>query len=106
MTENQFQELFRLVTTAVAKISNVEDKVDGLEKRFDGLEKRFDGLETEFHEFRGETQANFQKLEKQLDKEIKSLNVRDARREKEVADLQVEIEEIAKRVEILEQKAA
>jgi hypothetical protein len=49
MTDNQFQELFRLVTTAVNKISSVEEKVDN--------------LQTEFHEFRDETRNNFQRLE-------------------------------------------
>jgi uncharacterized protein YlxW (UPF0749 family) len=39
-------------------------------------------------------------------KDTKSLNKRDARREKEVTDLQVDVEELAERVQILEQKAA
>lgn len=95
MTENQIQELFRLVTTLVNKSINIEEKINGLENRFDGLEK-------EVQEFRAETQENF----KHYNREVKSLNVRETDRERKMAEICVDIKEITERVDALEEKQA
>lgn len=41
-----------------------------------------------------------------MEKDVRSLNKRDARREKDYNDLSVEVEDLTERVETLEQKAA
>ncbi len=59
MTENQINEIFRLMNKAITKI-------DGLETKFDGLETKFDEAEERNENFRQETKQNFDEINQKL----------------------------------------
>ncbi len=116
MTENQINEIFRLMNKAITKIDGLEIKVDGLEikidgleTRFDGLETRFDGLETKFDEaekrnenFRQETKQSFDEINQKL----RFMNTRAEVLIDDLMQNKIRVKDVEKRVDILEQKDA
>lgn len=95
MTENQTNEIFRLMTTAITKI-------DGLETKIDGLETKFDEAEEKNEEFRQETKQNFEEVNQKL----RFMNTRTEVLIDDLIQNKIRIKDVEKRVDILEQKDA
>lgn len=109
MTDNQFQELFRLVTTAVIVINEVKTdvaavKTDVAEVKSDvkDLTVRVDRIEQKNDDFRAETNENFRTDRR----ELRSYEKRESNRDKEISLIAMDVDDLTKRVEALEKKAA
>ncbi|MBC7795242.1 MAG: hypothetical protein H7Z37_00050 [Pyrinomonadaceae bacterium] len=88
MTENQLNEMFRLLTICVTttqeikvsvanletRMTKVEARLENVENRLGNLENRVAGLQNEFHDFRNETNQNFEKIYKSLDSQSRKIN--------------------------------
>lgn len=106
MTDNQFQEIFRLVTNAVTGINEVkadlaETKAE-LKADVKNLSERVERVEEKLDGFRQETNENFRTDRR----EMRAFDKRESSRNKEISQIALEVEDLTARVEILEQKAA
>lgn len=95
MTDNQFNELFGLVTKAVGKLTVVEEKIENLEKGQNELRQ-------EFHEFREETRSNFEKISKEIGNEHRKISYL----ANQFLEIKAENEDLKERVTALEEKSA
>jgi predicted RNase H-like nuclease (RuvC/YqgF family) len=116
MTDNQFNELFGLVTKAVNKLNVVEEKIDNLEKGQeelrrgqdelrqgqDELRQGQDELRQEFHEFREETRSNFEKVSREISGQQRKI----AYLAEQFLEIKAENKDLRERVEALEERNA
>jgi uncharacterized coiled-coil DUF342 family protein len=123
MTDNQFNELFGLVTKAVNKLNIVEEKIDNLEKGQDELRRGQDELRQgqdelrqgqdelrqgqdelrqEFHEFREETRSNFEKVSREISGQQRKI----AYLAEQFLEIKAENKDLRERVEALEERNA
>ena len=86
---------------------NIHEKFEGMNRRFDGVDKRFDAVEKEIKTVREELNVGLASLEeqiKQLRNRIESLEAGLVDHRKEHAILELELSEIRKIVQGLEDK--
>ncbi len=102
MTGNQFQELSRLVTTAVTAINEVKAGVAEIKSNVKELTVRSDRAEQKYDGFRAETNENF----KDVRRELRSFHKRESNLDKEVSSVATDVEKLTERIEVLEKKAA
>lgn len=116
MTDNQFQELFRLVTNAVTTINETKSQLDRVETdvaevKLDVAEVKSDvkeltvrveRVEQKNDDFREETNENFRSDRR----ELRSYDKRESNQNKEISLVAMDIEDLTLRVEVLEKKAA
>ncbi len=95
MTENQTNEMFRLLTTAITKIESLETRVIGLENKFDESEEKNE-------KFRQETKQNFEEVNQKL----RFMNTRTEVLVDDLMQYKMRVKDVEKRVDILEQKDA
>lgn len=88
MTENQTNEIIRLLNTAIQKVDGLDDKVNG--------------LQNEFNEFRDETRQNFDYLKNEMRFTARKTDVL----ADDVLGVRSKVKDVEKRVEQLEQKDA
>lgn len=95
MTENQINEMFKLMTTAVTKLNEYD-------ARFERLETGQDELRRDFSQFREETNQNFVEVKKelrQMNRKVNTLN-------QDMFEMRNDIKDLDERVEVLEEKEA
>lgn len=95
MTENQINEIFRLMNTTIKKIDGLETKVDGLETKFDEAEEKNES-------FRQETKQNFDEVNQRL----RFMNTRAEVLIDDLMQTKMRVKDVEKRVDFLEQKDA
>ncbi len=95
MTENQTNEMFRLMNNAIKKI-------DGLGTKVDGLETRFEEAELKNEKFRQETNQNFSDLKQ----ELRFMNRKTEVLIDDLMQTKFRVKDVEKRVDDLEQRDA
>ena len=95
MTENQINEIFRLMNKTITKIDGLEVKVGGLETRFDEAEQRNE-------KFRQETNQNFIEIKQ----ELRFMNRKTEVLIDDLMQTKFRVKDVEKRVDYLEQKDA
>ena len=88
MTENQINEIFRLMNKTITKI--------------DGLETKFDEAEEKNESFRQETKQNFDEVNQRL----RFMNTRAEVLIDDLMQTKMRVKDVEKRVDFLEQKDA
>ena len=109
MTDNQFNELFRLVSLTANKVQDVEKRLGNLEQGQvalqqgqESLQQGQDALRREFEGFRDETRDNFERLGVEPGKQARVIKILS----KDLTETRVHVEELDERVERLEHKEA
>ena len=93
MTENQINEMFRLMTTTIKKLDNVENRLGNLEGRFDGLEENL-------NEFKQETKQSFTEVKQ----ELRFMNRKVDVQMEDLMQSKYKVRDVEERVKILEEK--
>lgn len=88
MTDNQFNELFGLLTKAVNKLNEHDAK--------------FEELNTSLNDFRQETQTNFEKVSKEVSSQQRKISFL----ANQFLEIKAENEDLKERVTVLEEKNA
>ncbi len=102
MTDNQFNELSRLVSLTANKVQDVEKRLGNLEQGQVALQQGQDALRREFEGFRDETRDNFERLGVEPGKQARVIKILS----KDLTETRVHVEELDERVERLEHKEA
>ncbi len=102
MTDNQFNELSRLVSLTANKVQDVEKRLCNLEQGQVALQQGQDELRHEFEGFRDETRDNFERLGVEPGKQARVIKILS----KDLTETRVHVEELDERVERLEHKEA
>ena len=88
MTDNQFEQLFGMMTKTVLSTQELNEKSGKLEQKFD--------------EFRDETRQSFVEVKKELRQMNRKVNVLT----QDVFEVRTENKDLEDRIEVLEEKAA
>ena len=130
MTDNQFKEMFRMVSQTANKVQEIGIKIDNLEQGQtslqqgqtslqqgqealqqgqealwqgqEALQRSHDELRQEFEEFRGETRDNFERLGVEPGKQARVVKILT----KDLTETRAQVDELNERVERLEHKDA
>lgn len=102
MTDNQFEQLFGLMTKAVSSIQNLEIEVKELRQGQDELRQGQETQGRKLDDFIDETRQNFVEVKKEqrlTNRKVNMLN-------DEKLEVRAEIRDLEDRVEVLEEKQA
>jgi predicted RNase H-like nuclease (RuvC/YqgF family) len=109
MTENQFNEMFRMVSQTANKVQEIGRKIDSLEQGQAALQQGQaalqqgqDELRQEFEDFREETQENFDRLGREERLEVRRFKTLTS----DMVTTRAQIDDLTERVELLEERNA
>lgn len=102
MTDNQFDQLFGLLTKAVSKLTEHDEKFERIEKIQNDMRTDLNDMRTDLNDFREETRVNFEKVSKDIRGQERKISYL----ANQFLEIKAENEDLKERVAALEERSA
>ena len=100
MTENQINELFRLIGISIQKNENIENRLENFENKFEEFENKFEESEETNAAFRNETKQTLGEIKQ----ELRFMNRKVDVQMEDLMQTKYKVRDVEERVKVLEEK--